>query len=59
MFDDMISILDTINEFNGRAGRISVARFGSVIEVHHTYLKSLKVKLKTGSNPNPLFIFIY
>ena len=30
---------------------------GSVMEVHPMYLKSLKVTLKTGPNPNPLFIY--
>jgi len=29
------------------------------MEVHQTYLKSLKVTLKTGPNPNPLFIYFY
>jgi len=35
-----------------------VSPLGSVMEVHHTYIKSLKVTLKTGNNPNPLFLFI-
>jgi len=29
------------------------------MEIHHTYLRSLKVTLKTGPNPTSLFIFYF
>ena len=38
----------------------NIGRAGSVMEVHHTYYKSLKVTLKAGPNPNPSFsLFFY